>query len=155
VARLNADLFLNCLDELSDAEAQQRPDSHTNSIAFIALHVTDRRFFLSRYLKRPTDNPFAELLENARSIDDIRSYPTLDAIRAAWLTVCAYLDACLDDLTENQLCSLSAEKFPVSDPTVLGGITFLLQHESYHIGQMALLRKHLGRGSIGYRRRKG
>jgi uncharacterized damage-inducible protein DinB len=32
---------------------------------------------------------------------------------------------------------------PVADPSVLGALTFLLQHESYHVGQLAMLKKHL------------
>ena len=31
--------------------------------------------------------------------------------------------------------------FPFEDTTLLGGIGFLLHHEAYHIGQLALLRR--------------
>ncbi|MGB7490782.1 MAG: hypothetical protein WBN62_10660 [Thermoanaerobaculia bacterium] len=34
-----------------------------------------------------------------------------------------------------------AYDFPFEDPSMAGGIGFLLHHEAYHIGQLALLRK--------------
>jgi uncharacterized damage-inducible protein DinB len=38
-------------------------------------------------------------------------------------------------------------------PTLRGTIAFLMQHESPHVGQMALLRKRLGRPATAYTRR--
>jgi membrane associated rhomboid family serine protease len=35
---------------------------------------------------------------------------------------------------------------------ILGGLFFLVQHESYHIGQMAILRKGLGYNAMSYER---
>lgn len=42
---------------------------------------------------------------------------------------------------------------PLAGPTLLGTIAFLMQHESYHVGQMGLLRKQLGRPATTYARR--
>ena len=41
-------------------------------------------------------------------------------------------------------------RFSIADATLLGGIAFLTQHDSYHIGQLALLRKHWGLGAMSY-----
>ena len=38
----------------------------------------------------------------------------------------------------------------VDDESVLGVIAFLLGHESFHIGQLAILRKYYGLDSMGY-----
>jgi len=35
----------------------------------------------------------------------------------------------------------------------MGGIAFAVQHESYHLGQIALLRRALGHPPMSYRRR--
>jgi uncharacterized damage-inducible protein DinB len=45
-------------------------------------------------------------------------------------------------------------QFPISDPSVLGMTAFLVQHESYHIGQMAFLRKQLGLEAMAYGERE-
>ena len=50
VLRMNTRLLLNCLQDVSEAHATQRPNERTNSIAFIACHVVDSRFFIARYL---------------------------------------------------------------------------------------------------------
>ena len=42
---LNTDLLLNCLDGLTDAEAQRRLEAGGNSITFLAAHLTDTRHF--------------------------------------------------------------------------------------------------------------
>jgi hypothetical protein len=41
-------------------------------------------------------------------------------------------------------------RFPIGDATVLGLIAFMVQHDSYHIGQLALLRKHYGLPAMRY-----
>jgi uncharacterized damage-inducible protein DinB len=38
----------------------------------------------------------------------------------------------------------------VSDGSVLGAVAFLAQHESYHMGQLGLLRKALGYPPMSY-----
>jgi uncharacterized damage-inducible protein DinB len=38
----------------------------------------------------------------------------------------------------------------VDDGSVAAGLAFLLTHEGYHIGQMALLRKYLGHPAMAY-----
>lgn len=37
---------------------------------------------------------------------------------------------------------------PVEDKTIMGGFAFLISHESYHVGQLGLLRKELGLSTI-------
>jgi len=34
-------------------------------------------------------------------------------------------------------------------------LTFLVQHDSYHVGQMAFLRRQLGKSAMTYRRGAG
>ena len=43
------------------------------------------------------------------------------------------------------------ELLPGVDRTRLGALTFLVQHDSYHIGQLALLRKPAGLPAMSYR----
>ena len=48
------------------------------------------------------------------------------------------------DLSAADLDAASEHGFPTDDKSVLGVITFLTFHETYHVGQMGLLRKFLG-----------
>lgn len=151
---LNTRLYLNCLDDLSDDVAGKRITDTTNSIVFLACHLVEARCFLSEQVGTPLPNPFAALLKQARSIDDIRAYPPLEEIRRAWTEIAAMLDTVLRDVDDEDLREDSQQRFPVGDPSVLGGVAFLVQHESYHIGQMAMRRKAFGLAAMRYAEEK-
>jgi uncharacterized damage-inducible protein DinB len=149
---LNTDLLLNCLDGLSDEEARQRLPGGGNSLAFLIAHLADTRHFLAARLKRPLPNPLTPLLADARSIDDIRGWPPTDQLRGAWLAVSRHLGEVLPSLTAEELSEPNVHRFPLGDSTRLGFIAFLTQHDSYHVGQAAFLRRQLGRPAMAYTR---
>jgi uncharacterized damage-inducible protein DinB len=96
------------------------------------------------------ESPFAAQLGNARGIDDVSELPTLAEIRTEWERSASVLADRLDSLTETDLHEEAKARFPIGDATVLGLIAFMVQHESYHIGQLALLRKHYGFPAMRY-----
>jgi uncharacterized damage-inducible protein DinB len=149
---LNTDLLLNALDGLTDAEAQHRLPGGGNSVAFLAAHLTDSRHFLASRLGHPLPNPLARYLADAKSIDEIRSWATLDQVRAAWISISAHLLGVLESLSSEELDQPNAHRFPCDDTTVLGLVTFLTQHDSYHIGQAAFVRRQLGKPAMSYAR---
>jgi hypothetical protein len=140
--RLNARLFRNCLHGVGDAESLSRPDARTNHLAFVAAHVVEARHALARELGLDVGEPFGGRLANARTIDDVPSCPTLAESLAAWDALEEPLAGRVAALPAAALDAPASARYPVDDPTVLGALAFLLQHESYHVGQMALLRKH-------------
>jgi uncharacterized damage-inducible protein DinB len=150
---LNTDLLLNCLEDLTDAEAQRRLEAGGNSVTFLASHLADSRHFLVARLGRPATNPLARYLADVRSIDDIQDWPSLEEIRQAWLGVSAHLLGVLGDMSAEELDEPQVHRFPTSDSTRLGMIGFLVQHDSYHLGQIALLRRQLGKPPMSYSRR--
>jgi uncharacterized damage-inducible protein DinB len=150
---LNTDLLLNCLEGLSDNEAQRRLETGGNSVTFLASHLTDSRHFLVTRLGHPLSNPLAQYLADVRSIDDIQSWPSLDEIRPAWLGVSGHLQSVLGGLTSVELAEPNCHRFPISDSSRLGMIAFLAQHDSYHLGQIAFLRRQLSKPPMSYARR--
>jgi uncharacterized damage-inducible protein DinB len=149
ILKLNTRLFLNCLDGVDDETAQRRPGDRVNNMTFIALHLVDARCYLARNVGLEHESPYKHL-EDVASIDEMEEFPALAELRAAWSDVSERLAARLPALSDAVLGSESAQQFPVDDGTVLGGIAFLLEHESFHIGQLALLRKHFGLGAMSY-----
>jgi len=150
---LNTDLLLNCLDGISESEAHQCLAGGGNSIAFLASHLADTRHFLVARLGSTVANPLARYLADARGIADIREWPTLDEIRSAWLGVSEHLQTALGSLTGSELEEANVHRFPLGDSTRLGMITFLAQHDSYHLGQVGFLRRQLGKPVMSYVRR--
>lgn len=142
--RLHTRLFLNCFDEVSDETARLRPNEDTNSMAFIALHMHDARHYLAKFVGMEETNPFEQITAAARSIDEIEIYPSLAEMRTAWLEVTAALDRGFRELDSEFLSQPPPKvefEFPFEDRSLLDGIGFLLHHEAYHLGQLALLRR--------------
>ena len=150
---LNTDLLLNCLDGLADAEAQRRLEAGGNSITFLAEHLTDTRHYLVTKLGQPLPNPVARYLADVRSIEEITEWPTLDEVRSAWLAVSDHLQAVLAGLSAASLAEPNVHRFPLEDTSRLGLVAFLAQHDSYHLGQIAFIRRQLGKPPMSYARR--
>ena len=149
---LNTDLLLNCLDEISDAQARQRLAAGGNSLAFLAAHLTDTRHFLAARLGRPLGNPLSRYLAEASSIEDIAEWPSLAEQRAWWQEISRHLGAVVAARTAEELRRANVHRFPMGDSSELGLVAFLVQHDSYHIGQMAFLRRQLGKPAMAYTR---
>lgn len=148
--RLNTKLLANCLDGLDDEAARRRIDDRTNNIAFITCHLVDARYYLATYLGVQAVNPLKEVLEGLKSIEDFTEFPLIREVLAAWEDVSGLLAERLQQLKPADLQAKSSQKFPIDDDTVLGGIAFLIQHDSYHLGQLGLLRKSLGLQAMSY-----
>lgn len=146
---LNTRLFENALAGVDDASVGERP-AGANSLGFVACHLLDARAFLAGMLGIEYEMPYRDLLDGARGIDDLPSLPPVDGLRAAWRDVSDRLIRDFPALKESKLADRAAHGFPVDDRTVLGGIAFLLQHESFHIGQLALLRRQVGLEPMSY-----
>ena len=154
IAKLNSRLFLNCLDSMSDELANQRPNEHTNNVIFIACHVYEARRYLANSVGGRVENPFAdyELTTDTgvKRVDEVNAFPPVEHLRSAWTNLADVLHEQLAQLTEETLRQPSDAPYPVDVRTALGDAAFLLEHESYHIGQMSLLRKYLGLPAMAY-----
>jgi hypothetical protein len=119
-------------------------------MAFIACHLLDARHYLAEYTGRATEKPFKAILEGAKGIEDIAEFPTLIDIRSEWQAIAEILSEHLSNLDDETLTKDSSQEFPIGDSTILGGITFLLEHESHHIGQLAFLRRYFALPSLDW-----
>jgi uncharacterized damage-inducible protein DinB len=152
ILRLNTRLFRNCLEGVTDEKAAMQPSASTNSAAFVASHIAQSRFFLLKMLGADQPNPIAVYLGGARSIDEVERFPPLVEIQRAWTTASHALRDRLESMTATELDAPIVSPFPlpISDPTALSLLTFFVQHDSYHIGQLAFLRKHAGLPAMQY-----
>lgn len=150
VLDLNTRLLRNCLDGVDDALARRRPTAGTNHLAFVTAHLADARHFLASSLGVPLDNPLA-FLEYGKTLDEVGELPPLAELVAAWDRISAHLAERMPQVTTAKLNADSGLRFPVRDRSVLGAVAFLVQHDSYHIGQMAFLRRQLGQNAMSYK----
>ena len=148
---LNTWLLHNCLDGVDDALASRRLTPDTNSLAFLAAHLADSRYFICKRAGREFPHPLGDALEKGKTLDELGPLPPLAKIVAAWDTVSDELKALLESLDAAALAG-PAYKFPGSDGTLFGMLNFLTQHDSYHVGQMSILRRQLGLPAMKYGR---
>ncbi len=150
ILRLNTVLFRNCLDGLTDAEAGVRPSGETNSAAFVAAHLTNSRYFLLKQLGVDEPDPLARYLDGRKAISEVAQLPPLSEVQDAWTRVAHLLRDRLATLSGAELEAATTMRFPLSDGTLLSTLTFLVQHDSYHVGQLSLLRKYCGLPAMKY-----
>lgn len=148
--RLNTRLFGNCLDGLSDAQAQTRPSIATNSAAYIAAHLVESRYYILKTLGVEQPNPLESATGGWKSIEEIQQWPSLADMRSAWQGVSTALGERLESIRGEALDAPVTTQLPLESKTVLGMLTFLVQHDSYHVGQLSLLRKHAGLPAMSY-----
>jgi uncharacterized damage-inducible protein DinB len=147
---LDARLLLNCTDDLTDAERLARPAPTINSPAFLVAHLVESRHYLLDLLGHDVPNPVAPYVGAARSMAEVEAMPAAGELRAAWIAMVEATRTALADVDAARLDAPVPQRLPGSDGTLLGAIAFLLQHESYHVGQLALMRRLLGRPAMRY-----
>jgi uncharacterized damage-inducible protein DinB len=130
------------LDGLDDTTAARRLTGTSNNIAFLATHLVETRHYTAGVLQAPLPSPLPPATARARSLDEAGPLPSLRDLVAAWESVSAHLAVTVERL-DTAFLARPAGAFPGSDGTILGALAFLVQHESYHIGQMGLLRRQL------------
>jgi uncharacterized damage-inducible protein DinB len=149
IFRLNTELLLNCLEDLDEAQAGFRGTQAVNSIAFLVAHLAESRHFAAGLLGAPLPSPFPEAFSRARTLDDAGPLPRLAALQSSWERISAHLAVVVERADTTQLAQPS-QQLPGSDGTLLGALAFLAQHESYHLGQIALLRRQQGLPAMHY-----
>lgn len=149
---LNTALLANCFTGVSDAQAGARVLPGTNSMAFVAVHVVDARFYAASLLGRTVPNPLQATAATVERIEDVTSLPSVAELLEIWASISARLQEALVAASADRLAVPGPRPFPVRDGSVLGALTFLAQHESYHVGQLALIRKALGHSAMSYAR---
>jgi DinB superfamily len=149
IYNVNSRLFLNSFKLIDDAAAQKRPNKKTNSMIFLALHLLDARFFLLSLLGSIKRNPFRKYVDWSDSIDEIDDYPPIGKILRAWEKQNLLLNRILSALSAKDIGKKLDMEFP-DGKSALSMISFMAEHEAYHVGQLGLIRKYLGFRSVEF-----
>jgi uncharacterized damage-inducible protein DinB len=136
------------LEGLDVETAARRPVENVNPLAFLAVHVVDARAYLVGILGGDASHDWSEIFAAAPRFEDVDPMPAPGQLLEAFDILSARLETRLDSFDAESLDQPSGESFPTGDESVLGAISFLAFHESYHVGQIALLHRAVGRGSL-------
>ena len=147
---LNDRLFINALQGISEEQAKERITGHVNPVNWIAAHTVSARYNALMFLGVPVTNPYNHLFENFKAYDPSLKYPSLAEIKEEWKKVTGLFKDALQSVSEEYLAADAPIKNPGGDFTNGGTIAFFAQHESYDIGQMALLKKFFTKEAMSY-----
>jgi len=141
---MNAGLFRRALDGVNREQAHRRPNDRTNHLAFLAAHTLDGRYALLRLAGGEDENPHASLLAGATTLEEVETFPPLGELREGMPRTEERVDELFSALEAGALDESSPMDLPIGEASRLRALAFLGAHETYHVGQMGLVRKFLG-----------
>lgn len=148
--KLQTRLFKNVTKDISDEHAQGNFGGSPNNIAWITGHLFSTRHMLATVLGITDREPFPELFERGKGIQENIQYPSMEELTAGWDEFGIKIITRLENISEEDLQAEAPVQTPISENTLRGFITFICHHEAYHIGQLSLARRHFGYESMSY-----
>ena len=145
---ISAALVEKNLAGFSDADARQTPGGDSNSILWLVGHLANTRCRLLEMLGVDRAPRWPQFFSRGANPADRGQHPPLDEVAGEWRSVSAELTRRLEEIGDAELSAKCPRDFPIADKTMRGAITFLSYHEGYHVGQIAYLRKLLGKGQL-------
>ena len=111
-------------------------------------HVTNTRCGLLQLLGVQHERFHNDLFGRGARHADAPKYPEVEIVSTAFDEATSRLLTRFETVTEAELSEPCPRDFPIADKSTAGAVTFLALHEIYHAGQMAYLRKWLGKGQL-------
>lgn len=148
---LHTRLFNNATDGITENESGIRKNEHINNIKWIAGHLLNTRLgTMSKIAGLPSDGFYPEQFGKGKAFDPNATYAPLEEIRAKWHASAGAIREGISNIPEVVLASKAPFAVPIADDTMRGAVSFLVSHEAYHIGQLGLLRKMIGKDAMSY-----
>ena len=145
IFRINTDLFKKTIQGIPSARLLARQADDSNHLLWIAGHVVVHRARVLKLLGQEWSAPWEQLFVRGAKLAEDGLYPGIDEVGQVWDDVSGRLAITLVDASPEALAA-PVSKGMTLDGKISGQISFLALHESYHVGQMAYLRKLLGFG---------
>jgi uncharacterized protein YndB with AHSA1/START domain len=148
IFKLNTGLMRTTLDGLSDDELWRRPTPLTNPMLWIFGHIVQTRAMMLRLLGDSFETGWNDLFVRGAALGEVSAYPGRAGIDQVHRAVIDRLKVKFATITETGLFAPARGKQLPGATTVGEQLAFLAFHESYHIGQLAYVRKALGHSGI-------
>jgi uncharacterized damage-inducible protein DinB len=134
---------LQALEGLTQEELWRAPTSHNNSMLWVAGHVAQTRASVLQMLGEQIDTGWGNLFDRGAKVEDRKQYPSGPEVARVLREVNPRLRAALSALTDEQLNRPASLPIP-GLKTFTDELAFFALHDSYHVGQLAYIRKSLG-----------
>lgn len=129
--------------DLTEEDARRRSRGNEGpSLAWVVGHLVNSRYSMMKTLGAEKTNPLADTF--GKDATDGAGYPTMAELVKIWNATAEELDGVIASVTDEKLLGEADWTPPHGEKTILDTLSFLVWHESYHIGQLGTLRTQMG-----------
>jgi uncharacterized damage-inducible protein DinB len=146
--------FNNSLEDLSDSETNQRIDQQMNHIKYLAGHLVNAQYGIADLSGAKIQHKWNDLfagLSKTKALDNF-NYPSIEEIKKEWNDMFPIVKEKLkmlpDEELDREIPGSSLKGSGIFDGTVGDLWAFLNEHQMYHIGQIGILRRALGKAPM-------
>jgi uncharacterized protein YndB with AHSA1/START domain len=146
--KLNAGLIKSSLEGIADPDLWQRPTPRNNPMLWVFGHIVATRAKLLGALGDPLDTGWGDLFNRGATLQDDARYPARQEIERVHRDVSERLKTVFAAFTDADLARPAPALGLPGVKTVADQLAFFAFHESYHVGQLAYIRKSLGQSGV-------
>lgn len=146
--------FNNSLADISDEESNQRVEQQMNHIKYIAGHFVNAAYGLAGLAGKKIESRWNDIfagLGKTKAKDNF-PYPDIEEIKAEWNKIFPEIREGLSKLSaedlEKEVPGSSLKGSGIFDGSVGDLWAFMNEHALYHIGQIGILRRGLGKAPM-------
>ena len=129
---------------VAEGDLWKRPTPQSNPMLWIFGHMADTRARLLTILGDDFKPEWGDVFGRGAALQDTSGYPTREKINDVSREVNARLFAKLGAMTAADVSRPATRAFTNAVQTVGDQVAFLAMHDTYHVGQLAYVRKALG-----------
>jgi uncharacterized damage-inducible protein DinB len=144
IFRTNEGLFHRSLEGLSAEQLWQKSSGNNTPMLWIAAHIVQTRTSILKIIRESFDTGWEKLFSRGATVQDSSIYPGVDEVVQKMKDVTAQLHGRLQAMDNDEISKPVEKARFAGAETLADEIAFLAFHESYHIGQMAFIRKSFG-----------
>ena len=144
ILAINDSLVERSFQDVAEGDLWKRPTPQSNPMLWIFGHMVNTRAGLLRLVGGDADLGWGDAFNRGAELADASGYPRRERIVEVCRAVNAKLYAALAALTDADLAKPATRPFTPAVKTLGDQIAFLTMHDTYHVGQLAYVRKALG-----------
>jgi uncharacterized protein YndB with AHSA1/START domain/uncharacterized damage-inducible protein DinB len=145
---VNDSLASRTFEKVADEDLWRRPTERSNPMLWIFGHMVNTRAQMLKMFGEPFDTGWGDVFDRGAKLGDAVRYPTRETIQEVSRNVNSQLYAKLGALTDAELAKPATRAPTPAVKTIADQIAFLVMHDTYHVGQLAYVRKALGHAGV-------
>lgn len=147
---LNTGAIKMTLKDVTSGQAAKSPHANCNSAHFVLGHIATYRLEMVRHLGVEVPHDLGKTFAWGAKDEQRETYPPLKELHQIIEDTESRIRARLDTITDAELEAEGAYEVAPMPKTVEGVISFLVFHETYHVGQLGYQRRFHGQeGAFG------